>query len=63
MEIKTMRFSGKVAIVTGGGTGIGKAVAAGLVREGAQVVINGRRADVLKATAAEIDASSAVSTS
>jgi NAD(P)-dependent dehydrogenase (short-subunit alcohol dehydrogenase family) len=59
MEIETMRFSGKVAIVTGGGTGIGKAVAAGLVREGAQVVINGRRADVLKATAAEIDASGA----
>lgn len=50
-----MRFENKVAIVTGGGTGIGKATAAALVREGAKVVIGGRRDDVLLATAGEID--------
>ena len=50
-----MRFEGKVAIVTGGGTGIGKAVAEALVKEGAKVVLNGRREDVLVSTAKAID--------
>jgi len=50
-----MRFADKVAVVTGGGTGIGRAVAAALVREGARVVINGRRGDVLAEAAREID--------
>jgi 3-oxoacyl-[acyl-carrier protein] reductase len=44
------------AVVTGGGTGIGRAIAAQLVSEGAEVVITGRRADVLAATAKEIGA-------
>jgi NAD(P)-dependent dehydrogenase (short-subunit alcohol dehydrogenase family) len=52
-----MRFTNKVAIVTGGGTGIGKAAAAALVKEGARVVMNGRRADVVGAAAREIDPS------
>ena len=50
-----MSFDNKVAIITGGGTGIGKATAAALVNNGAKVVINGRREDVLRATALEID--------
>jgi 3-oxoacyl-[acyl-carrier protein] reductase len=40
--------------VTGGSEGIGKGIAAALRREGADVVITGRRANVLEATAAEI---------
>ncbi|WP_186132043.1 SDR family NAD(P)-dependent oxidoreductase [Burkholderia gladioli] len=50
-------FSSKVAIVTGGGSGIGKEVAARLVKAGASVVIGGRDAAKLKQAAAEIDAS------
>src|SRR5207237_9970407 len=45
---------GRVAIVTGGGTSLGKAAAAELTRCGVQVVIAGRRAEVLEATAAEL---------
>jgi 3-oxoacyl-[acyl-carrier protein] reductase len=45
-----------VAIVSGGGTGIGRAVAHRLVADGAQVVITGRRSYPLKRTAEEIGA-------
>jgi len=44
----------KSALVTGGGTGIGKAVAARLVRGGYHTTIVGRRADVLADTEAEL---------
>lgn len=44
----------KVAIITGGGTGIGKATAHALADAGFHVVINGRRTDVLDDTVAEI---------
>jgi NAD(P)-dependent dehydrogenase (short-subunit alcohol dehydrogenase family) len=40
------RFSGKVAIVTGGTNGIGHAIALELLREGAQVVASGLPADI-----------------
>ncbi|PZR67718.1 MAG: short-chain dehydrogenase [Solirubrobacterales bacterium] len=47
-------LDGHVALVTGGGTNLGKAAAAELAACGADVVICGRRSDVLEATAAEI---------
>ena len=43
----------KVAIVTGAGSGIGKAVALALAKEGYAVVLAGRRQDRLEQTAAE----------
>lgn len=51
-----MKFDGKVALVTGGGTGIGKSAAIALAKEGAKVVIVGRRSGPLEETAREIKA-------
>ena len=47
---------GKVAIITGGSEGIGKAAAASMAAEGADVVIAARRPDVLEEAASEIRA-------
>lgn len=48
-----MSSNGKVAVVTGGGTGVGKAAALALVKDGYSVVIAGRRAEPLAETKAE----------
>jgi citronellol/citronellal dehydrogenase len=47
-------LEGQAALVTGGGTGLGRATAIELARCGAQVVIAGRRAEVLERAAAEM---------
>ena len=53
-------LDGKVALVTGGGTNLGKAAAAELARCGASVVIAGRRIEVLEETAAAIGSTCSV---
>lgn len=50
----TGKLDKKVALITGGGRGIGKAIAAAYAREGAKVFICGRSQSVLEKTAAEI---------
>jgi len=55
-----MSSPGKVAIVTGAGSGIGKQVAIALEREGYAVALAGRRKEPLEATAAEVKESAAL---
>lgn len=47
-------LAGQVALITGGGTGLGRAAAAELAACGADVVISGRRAEVLREAAGQI---------
>ena len=49
------RLAGKVALITGGGTGMGRAIALGFAREGAAVAVVGRRAERLKEVVSEIE--------
>ena len=54
-----MKLQNKVALIIGGGRGIGKAVAAAFAREGAQLALCARTADELQRTVAELRAMNA----
>lgn len=49
------RLNGRTALIVGGGTGIGRAIALLFARHGARVVITGRRMEPLQAVVAEIE--------
>ena len=56
MGYKQLDLDGKVAVVVGGSSGIGKTLALGLAQAGADVVASARRMELVKALADEIEA-------
>lgn len=54
MSIPSLSLEGKVAIITGAGTGIGRSIALQFAEAGADVVIASRRLSILEKVAEEI---------
>ncbi len=55
MSFKLLELDGKTAVVIGGTSGIGRAIAHGLAEAGANVVCTSRRAEQVETTAKEIE--------
>ncbi len=56
MVLERLSLANKTAVVTGGGTGLGRAMSLSLARAGADVALAGRRPEPLQETAADIQA-------
>lgn len=54
MNAESKELAGRIAVVTGGGRGLGRAIALALSKAGAAVVLAGRNAESLEATAQEL---------
>jgi NAD(P)-dependent dehydrogenase (short-subunit alcohol dehydrogenase family) len=55
LGLKLLDLTGRVAVVLGGNSGLGRAIATGLAEAGADVAATGRRAELVETVAAEIE--------
>ena len=63
MALPDLRLDGKVAVITGGGSGIGRCTALSMAREGASVVLLGRTKIKVDGVKKEVEANGGVAMS